>query len=258
MKTVSLLMIAFVAFSCISEQSNLKSDLETANLKGNVWKIGKTVHDAHGTCACPAAMKTECNQTEFIYDSKGKLQVSYTIDENGRVNDSSNYIYNKRGICSEIIKFNSKKSVGKEVPVYQKANLTGYLIYNENGKIETTLKYLNAGNEISEEITLNSNGEVLRSVQNEFLNGHLISQTEKDSSGNVRSISKFKRNENNDIIEYIVLIIKDNQEIKFAYDYEYDSTGNWIKQTRFYSGQIESIVVRNIVYHTTDVNSIDV
>jgi hypothetical protein len=247
-KSVNLLMIAIVAFSCKSEQSHLKSDLEIANLKGNVWKIGKTVHDANGKCACPAAMKTECNHTEYVYDTEGKLLVSYTVDENGSINDSSNYIYNRRGGCSEVAKFNGKKPVGKEVAVLQDGIVTGYKIYNESGIIETTLNYVYSGDELSEEKTLNSNGEVVSSVQNEFLNGQLVSQTYKDSNGNVQSIRKFKRNASNDIIEYLILTPTDNMEYKFSYEYEYDSAGNWIKQTRFYDGQIENIVLRIIEY----------
>jgi len=248
--SVNLLMIAIVAFSCKSEQSHLKSDLEIANLKGNVWKIGKTVHDANEKCACPAAMKTECNQTEYVYDTKGNLLVSFTVDENGDVNDSSNYIYNTGGMCSEIAKFNGKKPVGKEVAVLQDGRVTGYKIYNESGIIETILNYVYSGDELSEEKTLNSNGEVISSVQNEFLNGQLVSQTYKDSNGNVQSIRKFKRNASNDVIEYLILTTTDNMEYKFLFEYEYDSAGNWIKQTRFYDGQIQNIVMRKIEYFT--------
>lgn len=247
-KSVSLLLIAFVAFSCKSEQSHLKSDLEIANLKGNVWKISKTVHDANGKCTCPARMKTECNKTEYVYDAKGKLLVSYTVDEFGSSNDSTKYIYNRRGVCSEIAKFNGKKSIGKEVAVLQGKKVIGYKVYNESGIIETELDYVYSGDEISEERTLNSNGEVVSSIQKEFLNGQLISQTEKDSNGVIMSISKFKRNSSNDIVEYLIVITKDNKEYKFTYEYEYDSAGNWIKQTRFYDEQIENIVLRNIEY----------
>jgi hypothetical protein len=247
-KSVNLLMIAFVAFSCKSEQSHLKSDLEIANLKGKVWKIGKTVHDANGKCACPAAMKTECNQTEYVYDTKGNLLVSYTVDENGSVNDSSNYIYNRRGVCSEIARFNGKQPVGKEVAVFQGGRVTGYKIYNESGIIETSVKYVYSGDELSEEKTLNSNGEVVGLLQREYLNGQLASETEKDSTGNVQTISKFKRNSSNDVVECLIVIPKDNREYKFTYEYEYDSACNWIKQTRFYDEQIEYIILRNIEY----------
>ena len=246
--SVSLILIAFVAFSCKSTQSNLKSDLEVANLKGNVWKIDKTIHNANGNCVCPAAMKTECNQSKYVYDKKGNLLESCTIDENGTINDSSKYVYNRRGVCSEIAKFSGRKSVGKEVPVLQGERVTGVKIYNENGIIETTLDYVYSGDEITEEKTLNSNGELVSSVQKEYLNGQLVSQTEKDNNGNVQTIRKFKRNASNDAVECLIILSKNNKEYKFTYEYEYDSAGNWIKQTRFYDGQIENIVLRNIEY----------
>ena len=205
-KSVILLMIAFIAFSCKSEQSQLKSDLAVANLKGNVWKIDKTIHNANGNCVCPAAMKTECNQSKYVYDEKGNLLESYTIDENGSINDSSKYVYNRRGVCSEIAKFSGRKSVGKEVPVLQGERVTGVKIYNENGTIETTLDYVYSGDEISEEKTLNGNGDVVSSIQKEFLNGQLVSQTEKDNNGNVQTIRKFKRNASNDAVECLIII----------------------------------------------------
>jgi hypothetical protein len=248
-KSVILLMIAFIAFSCKPEHSHLKSDRIIANLKGNVWKMDKTIHDAKGNCVCPAAMKNECNQSKYIYDKKGNLLVSYTIDENGSINDSSRYIYNRRGLCSEITMFSGNKSIGKEVPVLQGKKVTGVKIYNEKGSIETILDYVYSGDEISEEKTLNSNGELVSSVQKEFLNGQLVSQTEKDSDGNVQTTRKFKRNASNDVVECLIVLSKDNKEYKFTYEYEYDSAGNWIQQTRFYEGKIENIVVRNIEYY---------
>lgn len=245
---VALFLIAILATSCKSGQSNLKSDLESANLKGKVWKIDKTIHDANGRCACPAAMKTECNQSKYIYNKKGNLIESYTIDQDGNTNVSTKYVYNRRGLCIEIDKYSGEKLVGKEVPVLEGAKLTEYKIYNENGINETTFTYVYSGDEVSEEKTLNSNGEIVSSTQNEFLNGQLVTKTEKDSIGDVKSINKFRRNANNDITDYLIIIPKDNREYKFIYEYEYDNFGNWVKQTRFYGGQIESIVIRNIEY----------
>jgi hypothetical protein len=85
-KIACLSMIAIIAFSCKTEQSQVKSDLESANLKGKVWKIDKTIHDAEAKCACPAAMKTECNQSQYVYDNNGNLIESNAIDENGIIN----------------------------------------------------------------------------------------------------------------------------------------------------------------------------
>jgi hypothetical protein len=151
-------------------------------------------------------------------------------------------------MCSEITNFSVGKFVGKEVPVLEKGRVTGVKMYNENGIIETTLNYVYSGDEISEEKTINSNSEFVSSVQKEFLNGQLVSQTEKGNNGDVQIIRKFKRNPSNDIIENLIILPKDNKEYKFTYEYEYDSVGNWIKQTRFYDGQIENIVIRNIEY----------
>jgi len=246
-KSAGLLFLSFIAFSCKSEQSLLKSDLKIANLKGNVWKIDRTVHDTDNKCAC--ALKTECNKSKYVYDAKGNLLESYTIDENGRINDSSKYIYNRRSVCSEIIKYTGKKLAGKEVPVIDGERVTGVITYDENGKIESILKYAYSGDEISEEKTLKSDGEVVSIVRNEFINGQLVSQTEKDNNGNVISISKFKRNINNDVIECLVTVTKESKNYGFTYEYEYDNAGNWIKQTKFYNGQIVNIVIRNIEYY---------
>lgn len=239
-------MIAFIAFSCNSVQSKLKSDLEIANIKGNVLKIESTIHDTKNKCAC--TIKTECNESKYVYGKRGNLLESYTIDENGSINDSSKYVYNRQGVCSEIIKFSRKELIGKEVPIIDKEKVTGVKIYDQNGKIESTLIYAYSGNEISEEKTLNSDGEVVSIVQKEFLSGQLVSQIEKDNNGQVISISKFKRNDNNDIIECLFTVTKDDKEYKLTYEYEYDTAGNWIKQTKFYESQIVNIVVRNIEY----------
>ena len=70
----------------------------------------------------------------------------------------------------------------------------------------------------------------------------------KEISDYVISITKFKRNTNNDIIESVILVSKDNKEYKISFEYEYDSAGNWIKQIKIYNGQIENIILRNIEY----------
>jgi hypothetical protein len=245
-KSVSLLMIAFIAFSCKPEQSHLKSDLALANLKGSVWKIDKTIHATGNTCGC--VLKTDCNQSKYVYNEKGNLLAWYTIDEYGLINDSTNYNYNKRGVCSEIAMFTGKKPVGKQIPVLQGEKITGYKIYNENGILETTLSYVYSGEEITEEKTLNDKGEVISSIQKEILNGQLVAQTEKDNNGNVIRTSKFKRNANNDISDCLTVITKDKKEFKLTYEFEYDGAGNWIKQTQFYDGAIINIILRNIEY----------
>jgi hypothetical protein len=150
-KILSLLLIAVFVFSCKSEKSSIQSDLEASNLKGKIWKIDKTIHDASGGCACPAAMKTECNKSQYVYDKMGNLIESCTIDENGDINISTEYIYNRRGVCSGINRYSGEKLVGKEVPVLQGTKVVGYKIYDGDGNNETTLNYKYSGDKISEE-----------------------------------------------------------------------------------------------------------
>jgi hypothetical protein len=155
----------------------------------------------------------------------------------------------KRKESNVVVEFFAK--LNSKNMLLQDGRITGYKTYNENGVLETTLSYGYSGDEITEEKILNSNGELVSSVRKEFLNGQLVSQSEKDSYGNVKTTRLFKRNASNDVVECLIVLSKDNKEYKFTYEYEYeyDSAGNWIQQTRFYEGQIENIVVRNIEYY---------
>ena len=248
-KSVIIILITLLAFACKTEQPPSKSDLDTSNLKGQVWKIDRTVHSTDGKCACPAGMRTECNETKYTYDQKGNLVESYTVDENGAINETSRYLYNRKGLCTEIVRYSGERLAGKEVPVIEGNKVTGYKVFDEKGSIESIISFNYSGDQITEEKTLDGNGEPISSVLKEYLNGQLVLETEKDSRGDVKSITRFKRNANNDILEYLVSVPKDNGEFKFTYEYEYDNAGNWIKQTKYYDGQIENIIVRNIEYY---------
>lgn len=244
-KSLLLSAIAIIVFSCNS-QSPQKSDLASANLKGKVWKISRTTNETGESCGC--VIKTDCNQSESVYNEKGNLTVYYTVDENKVTNDSSVYLYNSRGICKEIAKYSLRKPAGKEVPLVKGGKINGYKIFNEKGLPEANVNYVLTGDEITEENTFDSNGKALSKVLKEFSNGQLVTVTEKDGDGNVKSISRYKRNPSNDVVECLTTIIKDNKEFKLTYEYEYDNAGNWVKQTQFYDGAIINIIIRNIEY----------
>jgi hypothetical protein len=246
-KSICLLIAVFILFSCKPEKLHLKSDLAASNLKGSVWKIDKTIHETGKTCGC--VLKTDCNQSKYVYNEKGNLLAWYTIDEYGIINDSTNYKYNKQGVCSEILMYSKSKPAGKQTPVMKGGRLTGYKIYNENGKLENILNYVYSGDDITDEKTLNEKGEVTGSVQKEILNGQVVAQTEKDNNGNAIRKSSYKRNANNDVTECLTVIAKDNKEFKLTYEFEYDGAGNWIKQTQFFDGAIINIILRNIEYY---------
>jgi hypothetical protein len=245
-KIIIFLGVVILAYSCNTEQLNQQSDLASANLKGKVKKISRTAHETGESCGC--VLKTDCSQSEYVYNEQGNLVAFYTIDENHVTNDSSFYKYSSRGTCSGIEKFRFNKSTGREVPVIKGGKITGYKSYNAEGELESTTSYTYNGNDLTEEKTVDKNGNLLILIQKVYVNGQLVSQTELDGTGKEKSISKYKRNSSNDVEECITLITKDNKEFRLTYEFEYDSTGNWTKQTQYYDGGIINIILRNIEY----------
>jgi hypothetical protein len=248
-----LFFVALFAFCCSSKKSDLselsKSDLEAANLKGKVWKIQKTIHTVGDNCKCPAAEKDECNQASYVYNEKGNLIESCDIDNNGNIDFTYKYIYDKHDLCVEIDKFSGDILRGKEVNTIQGGKIMEIKTINEAGRMINLYKYKYAGNELSEGKILNKSGNVLTTFHNDYVNEQLTSRTVKDSLGNVLNITKYNWNSNNDKMETITSIPNDNSEYKIIFEYEYDNEGNWIKQTQLFNGEIVKIVMRVITYY---------
>lgn len=236
------------AFACNNETQLVKNDLQLANLKGNVWKIDRMVHNAKGQCVCPAAEKTDCNKSLFEYNKNGFLVQTSLIDEDGNVASTSKYIYNNKGLCSEVDKFAGEKMTGKELPVFEKGLIGETKYVDGNNTHESTVNYIYNGNDLAEIRTLNSDGTVAEVAVNEYAGGKLVAQTKKDGNGKVISVTRYTRNQNNDITEYSITTSDTGREYKMTFDYEYDNAGNWIKQTQTYNGEVVNIITRNISY----------
>lgn len=246
----SLLMIAFIAFSCNTEKSNAKSDLEESNLKGKVWKIEKNIHETNQNMRCPCGgEKDECKQMLFVYNKKGNLVESSELDDQGKILLTSRYAYNRGDVCSEIKRYSGDKYVGKKEHIIQRGRVTEVREIDEDGKIENVIKNEYTAGEISGGKVLNKIGEVVSSFHNEFSNGQLDVITEKNAAGDILSVSKYKRNSSNDVVELIKSYPKDSREIKFTFTYDYDNNGNWTQQTLLFDGEIAGIFVRNITYY---------
>ena len=244
-----LLIITVLFFSCKSGKYNLQSDLNESNLKGKVWKIEKTIHKADAKVRCSCGEREECNQTRYVYNEKGNLVESATIEIDGKILITSRYIYNRDGACKEIDKYSGEKLVGKEVNILQGDNLLEVRLFNESGINENVCKYEYSGDDVSDGTTYGAAGEIVSSFHNDYVNEQLDTQTEKDNRGNITVITKYKRNRNDDVIESILYNHKMNSEYKLTFDYEYDKAGNWIKKTQFYNGKIAGIIMRNITYY---------
>lgn len=244
----AICLLAATAFSCQNDQSVVKTHLELANLKGSVRMVDKTVHNAEAKSVCPAADKLEANQSTYVYNKSGNLEESSMIDPNGRVTEVSKYIYNKRGRCIGIDKFTGDTKTGREVPVLDGGKMTELKVYDRDNTNIITYRYVYSGDDISVTRTIDREGNESSSVTNEYVNGELVSQTERDGNGDIKSISRFVRNPSNDVTEYIISVPKNNEEYRFNFEYEYDEAGNWVRQTQYYDGRIVNIVIRNITY----------
>lgn len=243
-----LVMVICLLLSCSSEKVNVKSDLEASNLKGKIWKIQRTIYKVGDKVKCPACQRDNDKNSFYVYDDEGKLIKCSEMDENGDTVLVYRYIYNHRGVCSEVDKYSGGKIKGKLVNLLQDGRVTEVKEYNEEGNVENIYKYKYEENEISSGKVLKTSGEIVSSFNYEYLNGQICSQIEKNGTGDLWTITKYKRNSNNDIIETTKSYPKDANEYKPTFEYEYDNQGNWVKQTQFYEGQIAGIVVRNITY----------
>ena len=249
MKTCAgYLWICILAFSCTTVTSRHPSDLEASNIRGSVSKIKQSINSAHAAACCPAAESDDCKEVIYMYNDRGNLTEYSTVDMDGEIIQTSKYVYNRHNNCSEVNKFSGNKLVGKRLNVLRDYKLVRVKIFNKEGKQENTIRYNYSGNQVSGGITLNKEGEITGSFDNAYANGQLDSQTEKDGTGNITKITRFKRNSNNDVIETTITFPKTQSEQKFSYDYEYDGEGNWIKKTQRNDGEIVGIIMRNITY----------
>jgi hypothetical protein len=249
---VLLSWIIFTVISCNlqnSGHSGLKSNgLALANLKGKVSRMQETLHQVKNS-TCPAAGCDNIKQQITLYNEKGNLVESYSINENGDTAYISKYIYNRHNQCKEIDKFNRTVLIGKEENTFEKNKLIEVKLYNEYGETENVNQYEYSGDELLGGKVLNDNGEVISSFQNKYEGGQIDTMIEKDINGEVSTIAKYFRNKEQDVIASTIYYSKTKEEIKYMFKYEFDEAGNWIKQTQLFNGDIVQIIIRNIYYY---------
>lgn len=81
---------------------------------------------------------------------------------------------------------------------------------------------------------------------------NLIQQTFYDSDGKMITKSLWKYNSKNDEVSFYNWRLEDDStvtEIKYKYNYEYDSFGNWIYQILYENDEISQIEYREIEYY---------
>jgi hypothetical protein len=247
-KLTFIFLILSFAFACKSEKSNIKSDLAAANLKGKVWKIQKKNFKADAATTCPACGEDEDKEKLFIYNERGNLVESTNLDDDGNIVFTSKYKYNRHGFCTEIEKYSKNKLIGKEIFIFKEGRIVETRVIDDEGNTQTVFRNVYSGDVQTGGQVLNNEMKVVSTFQNDYSDGLLSAQVEKDGNGAVRTISKYTRNQSNDIIEYLVTNPALSSEYKFIISYEYDKNRNWIKQTQIFDGKIIAIITRNITY----------
>jgi len=245
---ISLMVV--IAVSCKSERYVPKSDLEDSNLKGRVQKIERTVHKAGDKSKCPCNGLDENKQIFYTYNDKGNLTESAKLDEDGNVVLVSKYLYNRQDVCTEIDNYlPGDKPSGKQKNTLSGKKIIEVRVLDEDGNVENVFKYGYSGSDLTEGKTLNKSGDLLSSFQNVYQTGQLETRTEKNILLDITAVTRYKRNEANDISEYTVTNSNENTGYVFKLEYEYDDKGNWTKQTQYYNGEISGIILRNITYY---------
>ncbi|HKK41772.1 MAG TPA: hypothetical protein VJ963_05130 [Bacteroidales bacterium] len=248
-RIIFFLIVALLAMSCNNQKVNVKSDLAVANIKGQVWKIDRKIHNACGSPVCPAAESPEVNNSSYEYDRNGNLLKMSEIDENGDTVVISKYEYDRHGLCKSVEKYKENNLDSREVNNYKNGLLTQVSIQDAEGKPRSSYKYEYSGIEQSGCRITNEKGETVGSYVNEYSSGQLSKRTQLDKMGNPSNITEYKRNDKNDISEYIITVPSDSSVFRVVLDYEYDKKGNWVQQTQRYNGDIMAIITRNIMYY---------
>lgn len=244
------ILILTILVSC----TNSKNDLTESNLKGEVWKIQETSYEGEEKFGeYVVGDKNYWGHSYYEFNKAGNITVSKRLDDVGEITSLSKYTYDKSDNCISIETYKDDELTQKQVNVIDKNKIVEVKVFDEDGELESVYKYEYSGKEISVGSIFDKNDNITNSFFNELRNGLLIKQTVNDSIGETIRISRFNRNKNGDVIEQVTQFPKDTSEYKYSFSYEYDEERNWIKQYQFdEEGQIEDIIIRNIVYFGDD------
>jgi len=245
------LALSILIASCSGNSTQMRTDLEAANLKGKVMKVEKKLHNATGKAVCPGAESMNCNNSVFVYNEKGFLTETSEGDDGGMIMARNEYKYGSDGKLKEIIKYAGDAIKNRDLNTYENGLLKEVKVVNDIDSVETIYNYDYNGRDIVSGKVLNSSRELISSFKNEIQNGQILVQRQFDKEGKEYSVSKFTRNEKNDITEYNISTQATQSEYKVAVEYEYDENGNWIKQTQKFNGEIIAIILRTITYYNS-------
>lgn len=219
-----------------TETNQLKTDWSKKNLKGKV-KIIKMFS------VNTLTITYHYNQNGYIASTEaGNIQSKYHYNHNHLLTD----------IETEYFQNGSKvKWVLSRYQYDQKGNQVEEKTFGIDGVLSSkTLNTFDSNNRLIEAKTFGAN-DILLMVSNFDTQGIRTTTTTYDMNGQVISTSEIKNDDNGNIV-YIKTLSNVNgirNENIVTYTYQYDTQGNWIRQTQNSNGIEVIIIKREITYY---------
>jgi uncharacterized protein YkuJ len=221
--------------SCSGKQSiKYLTDLEQANSKGRVTKL---VTETYKVDSLGQVRELESVIIE-IFNRLGYTSTDTTKDFIERKEVVQYLKYNKNGSLSSLSTFENGKKQSKMLLKYDEGKCIAMEIYDSNDKLESyygSIQQTDFGL-LSSLNSYDANGKLTMSYANEYDSIYQIRATAKDSTGMLTSEVKIHLTDKKypeNMLE--VTYFKDSASKKYlSYKYEnWDTTGNWIRQTVF-------------------------
>ena len=237
--------------SCAGKQSiKYLTDLEQANIRGRVTKL---VTETYKVDSLGEVGKLELVTIE-IFNKLGFTSTDTTKDLIEKNEVVEFLIYNKNGSLSSSSTFENGKMQSKMLLKYDDSRCMAIEIYDSNNKLESyygNIQQTDFGL-LSSLSSYDTNDKLTMSYTNDYDSIYQISATAKDSIGRLSSAIKIRLTDKKypeNMLE--VIYFKDSTIKKYlSYKYEnWDTTGNWIRQTVFNDkGKLIKIVNRIFSY----------
>jgi len=194
------------------------------------------------------------DKTKYYYNSEDKLTKFEEYHAGQKINTSS-YIYNSRGIISEIVFKYNDGSISQKIKFKYDKNDSiiekTVIRFEEYGKFESKTSFVfdNEGRMIKN--TEFNENELTILSQSEYTydkNGRKVEEINSDNGG-IISHTKFKYNKSGNLINE-KYISNDGSEI--LTEYTYDEHDNWTSKSRFNQDGSVTNVTRIIQYYSDE------
>lgn len=239
-----LLTIALVFFSC----TNKKNSLYEYDLKGPVVKVYESSYDAVLKFGKWETGDKDFSGNQILFFSEdGNLTEIHQLDDE---NDLMGKTFRKyeNGILIETLVYDNNGDLQeKRTNKSKNGKVVESDYYGRDGAhMQKTLFGYDGSRIKSGEVR--RDGKMEMRWENNFKGKNIEIQTQYDSTGNISKILKFEYNGNGDVGKLISSDKVDQHESKIEWSYEYDNKNNWIKRVQNVDGEVESIVIRKILY----------